>query len=141
VALRATHKYQRGAQGRARALLKGARQRAERAGLEFTITQEWVVERIQRGACPLTGSLYDLQLAEGSRCNPNAPSLDRIDNSKGYTRENTRVITWQANVAKSEFTEEFLIQLALGLIANRKQKVHRVLVHSTAAQRRKCLMR
>lgn len=36
----------------------------------------------------------------------NAPSLDRIDSDKGYTRDNTRVISNRANTLKNNMTLE-----------------------------------
>jgi len=46
----------------------------------------------------------------GPRGYPNSPSIDRIDNTKGYTKENIMVVSWRANVLKSDGTpEEFYL--------------------------------
>ena len=36
----------------------------------------------------------------------NSFSIDRRDNSKGYTKENVRVISWKANMYKGDLTIE-----------------------------------
>ena len=42
----------------------------------------------------------------------NAPSLDRIDNSKGYTRDNIVVVSRRANILKKDASIQELIKLA-----------------------------
>ena len=87
-----------------RNLTGNARYRARQKGLEFTITSDWVRERLERGVCEVTGEpfIYGRGMARG----PNSPSLDRIDPSKGYTPDNTRVVIWAYNAAKQDFTEQ-----------------------------------
>lgn len=46
-----------------------------------------------------------------------APSLDRIDSSKGYTSDNIRVISYKANRMKSNATVQELISFAKGVLA------------------------
>lgn len=45
-----------------------------------------------------------------------AASLDRIDSTKGYTKDNVRVISYMANRMKSNATEEQLIAFAKGVL-------------------------
>lgn len=44
------------------------------------------------------------------------PSLDRIDNTKGYVKGNIRVISDKANRLKTNLTEEELIIFAKGIL-------------------------
>jgi hypothetical protein len=41
-----------------------------------------------------------------------SPSLDRIDSTKGYTKDNIQVISWRANRIKNDSTPEELLLLA-----------------------------
>jgi hypothetical protein len=62
----------------------------------------------QGGICPFTG--WKLLLPEGSSVRKDRSvyraSLDRIDNSKGYTRGNLRYVSIMANYCRNEFSDE-----------------------------------
>ncbi len=88
----------------ARYILKNARYRALIKNLEFNIVEEDIV--IPK-VCPVLHIPIFLVKEElGKYSNPNAPSLDRIDNSKGYVKDNVRVISWRANQLKKDMTYE-----------------------------------
>jgi hypothetical protein len=78
-----------------------ARNRAVKAGLQFTIEPEDI---IIPEVCPVLG--IPLVPGGGRENKNNSPSLDRFDNTKGYTKENIRVISWRANSLKSNGTLE-----------------------------------
>lgn len=94
--------------GRARALLDGARKSARRRGQVVEITREWIAERIGAGVCQATGHAFDLRRPSRGRSNPMAPSLDRIDPDQGYTEENTRVVVWALNAMRNEYGDDVL---------------------------------
>lgn len=81
-------------------MLSTARRRAADRGLEFDlqITDVAIPEK-----CPVLG--LDLKASTGRMQNC-SPTLDRIDSSRGYTRDNVRVISWRANRLKSDATIE-----------------------------------
>lgn len=109
-------KYRGSKSGRALQLVDNARLRAERLGLPFDLTREWVGEKLA-GTCALTGRKFDLSRpSDGVRANPDAPSLDRIENAKGYTTDNVRLVTVHANVARNEFSDADLLSLAHDII-------------------------
>lgn len=109
-------RYRASIKGRALQLRDNSSIRAERLGLEFNLTREWVEQKLL-GVCELTGREFDLTLPpKGVRANPNAPSLDRKDNSKGYTEDNVRMVVVHANVARNEFSDADLLALAYDII-------------------------
>lgn len=81
-----------------------ARTRSRQKGTEFTITKEDV---IIPDFCPI----LDIPLTKGDGYLPNAMSLDRVDNAKGYIPGNVRVISRKANLMKSSLTLDVLEKL------------------------------
>lgn len=88
-----------------RRLLSQAKHRAKKKGLDFDLVELDVVIPTH---CPALG----LELTKGGpgakRCCATLPSLDRIDNTKGYTKDNVRVISHRANSLKRDATLEEL---------------------------------
>lgn len=52
----------------------------------------------QNGCCILSGVNFDIDSKW------NRPSLDRIDNSKGYTEDNIQLVTWIINYTRGELS-------------------------------------
>lgn len=98
-------------------VIKSAKARAKVKGLEFSLTTEWFVERIKNGYCEVTNLPFDTNRDDRrvSARNPWAPSLDRIDNSKGYTPENVQVVVWMYNQFKGEWTHDELMVMVRAL--------------------------
>jgi hypothetical protein len=88
--------YLRSPEGRARSLLGHAKGRAQREGLTFDLEFDDI--KIPSN-CPLLGIPLDPAADERA---PNLPSLDRLDNSKGYVKGNVWVISWRANTLKRD---------------------------------------
>ena len=83
-----------------RAIFAGAKSRAKRLGQEFNIQ---LADLQMPECCPILG--IPLYRTEG-RATDNSPSLDRVDNSKGYIKGNVRVISNKANKHKSDLSLE-----------------------------------
>jgi len=77
-----------------------SKSRAKRDNREFNIE---VSDIIIPDICPVLG-LFISKEAKGRQ--DNSPSLDRIDNSKGYVKGNICVISWKANNIKNVGTAE-----------------------------------
>ena len=89
-----------------RHMLNNSKQRAKNAGLEHTLVLDDI---IIPDYCPVLG----IKLETGDRKEHyNAPSIDRIDNSKGYIKENIVVISTRANLLKKDATIDELVMLA-----------------------------
>ncbi len=48
---------------------------------------------------------------EGTGKNPRAPSLDRIDSSKGYVSGNVQIVLWAYNRFKEKLSDEDAVKL------------------------------
>ena len=76
------------------------------------LTPEWIQERIENEYCVMTGIKFVLT---GGR-HPFSPSLDRIDSTKGYTKDNVQLVTWMYNTAKGQFTHDDVLIMAHALL-------------------------
>lgn len=90
-------------------LLARAKQRARRDGLEFNLTYNDIVIPEK---CPLLGTvlLWGKDIARDE-----SPSLDRLDNSKGYVKGNVWVISHRANTIKNSASIKELETLLVNL--------------------------
>lgn len=80
------------------AMWKAAKSRAEKKGLEFNIEESDI---IIPEVCPL----LEIPIEFGTKEHyDSSPSLDRIDNTKGYIKGNIWVISKKANTMKSSAT-------------------------------------
>lgn len=85
-----------------------AKRRAQESGREFTLLPEDIIIPAD---CPILG-MPMVCYSGRSGGEPNSPSLDRIDSSKGYTADNIMVVSHLANCMKSSATPEQLIKFA-----------------------------
>lgn len=98
-----------------------AKNRAISKGLPFNLDHEYLISlwTENNGCCALTGITFDLtSWGHKGQVNPNTVSVDRINPSEGYVKDNVRLITYHMNVALADFgTEQFekLIQAYTGL--------------------------
>jgi len=88
----------------ARTMLVNAKYRAKQSGLDFDL-------EISDISIPELCPVLHVPLVVGKRDHYN-PSLDRIDNSKGYVKGNVQVISYKANAMKNSATREELLKFA-----------------------------
>lgn len=99
---------------RLKKLCQMAKSRAGKKDREFNLTPEFLhfLWEEQEGKCAVSGVFFELQYSDDGGPHKDGPSLDRIDASLGYTRDNVRLVTYHVNTALSNFGEEALICLA-----------------------------
>lgn len=82
-------------------LLFNARSRSAKKGYECSIDESDI---LVPEYCPICDIKLDLYREHG--ITDALPTLDRVDNSKGYVKGNVRVISWRANQLKRDITVE-----------------------------------
>lgn len=82
-------------------MLSLANQRAKRAGIPFSITEQDITIGTK---CPVLGVPYET--GKNHIPHPHAPSLDRIDPALGYVPGNVVVISRMANMIKHDASFE-----------------------------------
>lgn len=85
-------------------LLSKIKARASKKNLEFSLTKD---DLKFPEYCPVLGLKLERNKGTGIP-NSNSPSVDRIDSTKGYTKDNIQLISYRANVLKNNATIEEL---------------------------------
>lgn len=80
-------------------ILSRAKYRANKKELEFDLELEDIVVP---DVCPVLG----IELEYGGVSNDSSPSIDRMDPNKGYVKGNVKVISYRANMIKSNANAE-----------------------------------
>ena len=102
--------------GRAKSPFNSAKHRSTERNYEIDIDLDWVVSRLELGKCELTGIPFIFETRLNGHRNPYSPSLDRIDSTKGYTKDNCRVILWALNMGFADWGQEVYLHIARRLI-------------------------
>lgn len=97
------------------------RKRATQRGMGFDLDREWIVDICKRqdGKCFYTG--WEMAITEGARM----VSVDRIDSSKGYTKDNCVLACVAANVAKNDMGLAEFAELTLAMADRFKAAIAR----------------
>ena len=101
--------YRKGGAGYKGTVLRNSKARAGKLGIEHTLTQETIPEIPE--CCPALGTPLVIggRGADGTR---NSPSLDRLDNTEGYTPDNVTWMSLRANAIKTDATLSEIYQVA-----------------------------
>jgi hypothetical protein len=86
-------------------LYMNAKARSKKTGLEFSITRDDI--KIP-DVCPVLGIKL---FREDKKTWHHAPSIDRIDNNKGYVKDNIMVMSRRANILKKDANISELIMI------------------------------
>lgn len=92
-------------------LLRDIKNKCLKSGLPFDLDEEWIRSRKESGVCEVTGIPFDD--GDGSiNQRPWGFSVDRIDQTGGYTKDNVKAVVWAYNRAKGVGTHDDVIRLA-----------------------------
>ena len=84
-------------------MISAAKIRANKKKMEFNISED---DLKLPAICPVLG--IPLYVSANGCVGDNSPTLDRIDNTKGYTKDNTIIVSFKANTIKNMATIEEL---------------------------------
>lgn len=111
--------YYKSSTGRVTELLHAANRRAKDKQIPIDITKEFITNlwAKQNNKCSLTHIEFQIpQERTGGKASPYAPSIDRIDSNKGYTKDNVRLVCVAVNYALNEFGEEIFEKICRAYI-------------------------
>lgn len=101
-------------------MLSSARSRAKSKGVPFTLTKRQLVSLINKaeGVCAISNVHFQWIEYEDSLVKyPLAPSIDRIDPKKGYTKDNCRIVCTAVNFAINQWGAGVLGLISHGMMA------------------------
>lgn len=106
---------------RAQRLYGNAQKRAKEMGWPAPdFGSLWIEEKIIAGFCEVTGIAFDLTThttGQSHAKNPWVPSIDRIDSSVPYSKENVQLVVYMYNVCKAEFRHEDVVRFCRSVAA------------------------
>jgi hypothetical protein len=94
---------------------------------EGAVSLDYLMEMYEanHGLCEVSGFKMTWSTGDSGR-KPTSISIDRINSSKGYVAGNVRLVCWQVNAFKGNWTDEQMFTMALALVANMKPKLRLV---------------
>ncbi len=104
---------------RANSILNNAKSRAKKKQLNFDIDIQWLRDKLDKGRCEVTGLKFKYKKYDDSKTSPYAPSLDRINPKKGYTKDNTQVVITNYNKFKSNHHTKHTIKIAKAILKHK----------------------
>ena len=112
-------KYKKTLDGWASYAIKDIRTRPQ----GFSINKQDIINLYhkQKGLCAMSGERMDYTAGPG---HPSKPSVDRIDNSRGYHLDNIRLVLYFVNQARHTFTDDQLYYYSK-LLADFRSKVYK----------------
>lgn len=99
-----------------RRIISLIKSRAKKNNIDFNLDESDIVIPSK---CPVLNiDIHKEHRGKGGKKGPqsNSPSVDRIDNAKGYVKGNIQIISIKANVMKNSASPEELLQFAFWVI-------------------------
>lgn len=110
-------------EGKASKLLASAKHRAQAKGREFDLDLDWVKDNLSEEKCQATGVSFVYEVPNEQRHGDFSPSVDRVDNTRGYTKDNCQIVCLMYNRAKSEGTLDNVLMMAKEMVKLHDTKI------------------
>jgi hypothetical protein len=114
---------------RAQRLMGNATKRAKTMGWpKPDFNTDYIYKKIKEGYCEVTGIKFDLETEVRKSVhakNPWVPSIDRIDSSKPYLKDNIKIVIFMYNVCKAEFSHEDVITFCKAVKLKEDDKIQK----------------
>ncbi len=115
----ASRQYYESKRGRAKSMLKTAKRRSSKFNEQTDLTEDFILNLLEtHDKCAVTQIAFDYSKIDGMKCNPYAPSIDRIDSNVGYLMSNVRLVIWQYNLMKGELSDKDVYCICKEVIKN-----------------------
>lgn len=103
--------------------LKGTKRRSKEKNIYNDLTIDFLMYlwEKQDGKCALTGIPMTYKFYEG-RVNTNL-SVDRIDSTKGYAKENVQLVCMAANQMKNDLSMEEFLEMCESVLALERERI------------------
>ena len=76
-------------------------------------TVNYLIKRLTNNPnCECCHKKLDIGFKKDKKFNDNSPSMDRVNSSKGYTKNNVAILCWRCNKHKQDATSKELRQIA-----------------------------
>jgi hypothetical protein len=114
--------YRESDEGWAKDSIRKAKKRANVVDKGFDITWQFLLKLLkeQDRRCAITGIEFKFRSEFEGRMDQYRASVDRVDSTKGYTKDNVQLVCAQVNIMKHQSTEKELLfwatKIAEGLI-------------------------
>ena len=78
--------------------------------MEFDLTPEYIQDLFDKsnGCCAITGISFDMELGKHRNRNPYRPSVDRIDSTKGYIKDNIQIVLSIVNTLRLDYSNDVI---------------------------------
>ena len=107
--------------------MKRAKLRAQKNGWDFDLDLYWLGDLLDRQnfKCAITGIQFFTRNKAKTRVDPYRPSIDRIDSSNGYTKDNVRIVAWVTNMMLLDWGDNILDKTVRAYVNhNKRSKTH-----------------
>lgn len=102
-----------------RKMLNMARTRAKERGMPFDISHDDIMDKLeaQQGLCALSKTEFNIDATENGRRRKLSMSIDRINSSGGYTKDNIRITSVMVNMARLNWSDEDFVSMCRAVAA------------------------